>query len=30
MNTRVAECFDNVYIPDCFKTALSTYGLGNN
>ena len=28
MNTSVLECFDNVYIPDSVKNALSTHGLG--
>ena len=30
MNTSVLECFDNAYIPDGAKTALSTHGLGKN
>ena len=29
MNTSVLECFDNVYIPDEVKTALSNHGLRN-
>ena len=29
MNTSVLEYFDNVYIFDGVKTALSTHGLGN-
>ena len=29
MNTNVPECFDNVYISDGIKTALSTHWLGN-
>ena len=29
MNTNVPECFDNVYIFDNIKTALSIHGLGN-
>ena len=29
MNTSVLEWFDNVYIFDGVKTALSTHGLGN-
>ena len=29
LNTTVLECFDNVYISDGVKTALSTHGLGN-
>ena len=29
MNASVLECFDNVYISDNVKIALSTHGLGN-
>ena len=29
MNTSVLECFDNVYISDGVKTAISTHGFGN-
>ena len=29
MNTSVLECFDNVYISDEVKTALSNHGLRN-
>ena len=29
MNTSVIECFDNVYISDSVKIALSAHGLGN-
>ena len=29
MNTNVLECFDNVYMYDDVKAALSTHGLEN-